>query len=142
MSHDHLMLTKPEFITLAVLWELSLQLSCGEQGTASREKRKERGKADSRAMPASLGEQRVPVSPQRKGNYRKFKEKVEFHYTQISTQECCSRCPILFQENHDGESTGRGKVKRWRRFSIQWHSHSGQGCPSWHQPLPAVPKGA
>lgn len=73
MSHDHLMLTKPEFITLAVLWELSLQLSCGEQGTASREKRKERGKADSRAMPASLGEQRVPVSPQRKGNYRKFK---------------------------------------------------------------------
>lgn len=57
MSHDHLMLTEPEMITLAVLWELSLQLSCGEEGTASREKRKERRKADSRAMPVSLWEQ-------------------------------------------------------------------------------------
>lgn len=45
MSYDHLMLTEPEMIPLAVLWELSLQLSCGEQGTASREEREERRKA-------------------------------------------------------------------------------------------------
>lgn len=78
MSHDHLMLTEPEMITVAVLWELSLQLSYGEEHTAPREKRKERRNADSRAMPISLGEQRVPVSPQRKGNYGTFKEEVEF----------------------------------------------------------------
>lgn len=78
MSHDHLMLTEPEMITVAVFWELSLQLSYGEERTASREKRKERRNADSRTMPISLGEQRVPVSPQRKGNYGTFKEEVEF----------------------------------------------------------------
>lgn len=110
MSHDHLMLTEPEMITLAVLWELSLQLSC--EGTASKENRKEIRKADSRAMPVSLWELRVPVSPQRKGNCRTFKEEVELHSTQIKTQECCSRCPALFQENHNGGSTGREKVKR------------------------------
>lgn len=54
MSHGHLMLTEPEMITLAVLWELSLQLSCGEEDTASREKRKERKKESRQQGHASV----------------------------------------------------------------------------------------
>ena len=47
MSHDHLMLTEPEMMMLAVLWESFHQLSYEEEGMASGEKRKERRKADS-----------------------------------------------------------------------------------------------
>lgn len=58
-------------------------------------------------MPVSLWEQRVPENPQSEGNYRKFKEEVEFCSTEIKTQGCCSS-PALFQGNHAGGNTGRG----------------------------------
>lgn len=58
-------------------------------------------------MPVSLWEKRVPENPQSEGNYRKFKEEVEFCSTEIKTQGCCSS-PALFQGNHAGGNTGRG----------------------------------
>ena len=77
-----MVLTEPEMIILAVLWESSHQLSYKEKCTASEEKRKEKRKVDS----LTAGPCQYPwgkrgclgsMSPQRKGNDREFKEEME-----------------------------------------------------------------